>query len=160
MGGPRTVPEPVSRRLRCLWICMVWDFIIFFAEHLWRALQNERTAFAAHRGLSELSKDGSALNLSKVPEKENKFNFCSYVRLQSWSFLKLKTRQRRPHFMGGWGLVLFFCPFVLQPYSVSKFLRKTYICRSRWPPPPPPRFTGIGHNRQKCEFIWMLLVSL
>lgn len=47
-------------------------FYYFFAEHLWRALQNERTAFVAHRGLSELSKDGSALNLSKVPEKGNR----------------------------------------------------------------------------------------
>lgn len=46
-------------------------FFSFFAEHLCRALHNDRTAFTAHRGLSELSEDGSVLDLSKVPEKED-----------------------------------------------------------------------------------------
>lgn len=34
MGGPRTLPEPVSRRLRCLRICMVCGFLQgIYVEH-------------------------------------------------------------------------------------------------------------------------------
>lgn len=70
-------------------------------------------------------------SVQSIREGKHTFNICSSVRLQSCSFFELETRHSRSHFVCGWGLVLFLCTFVLQSYFVSKFLRKTHICRSR-----------------------------
>lgn len=145
MGGPKAVPEPVSRRFRCLWICMVWDFIIIFCRTFMESIVERANGFRCpQRPVGVIKRRIRSQSVKSTRERKQKFNFCSYVRLQNWSFFELKTRQRRPHFMCGWGLVLFFSPFVLQPYLVSKFLRKTYICGARWPPPAPSVVLELG----------------
>lgn len=69
MGGPGTLPEPVSRRLRCLRICMVCGFCRVF---MWSIAQRPNGFCCLQRPVGVVKR--------RV--------FCSNVRLQSWSFTR------------------------------------------------------------------------
>lgn len=83
---------------------MVWDFIFLFFC---------RTVFTVHRGLSELSKGGSALDLSKVPEKENinSYVICAFTELL---FFRVEDPSGLLAFRVWVGISFVFVHFVLQ----------------------------------------------
>lgn len=88
----------------------VW--YVVFAEYLCGALHNDRTGFAAHRGLSELSKDGSFAQMC-VCRVDLLREAQAFAELDLFFFHKSVFFVAYVRVVCGWGLMLFLCTFLL-----------------------------------------------